>query len=195
VRAHVLPKATVSRYWEPRLASFVVQVLPGELHVTTEDVVITTVLGSCVSACVRDRTRGIGGINHFMLPYALRGDDAASARYGVYALECLVNRVLGSTGRRADLEAKVFGSGQVISAGSDVGRHNIKLVREFLASEGIAIASADVGHKLARRIRYWPRSGRVQVQRIPMAHAREVVATEETAAHSIAGAPGSVELF
>jgi len=185
----------VSRYWEARLDSFVVQVLPGEIHVTSEDVVITTVLGSCVSACLRDRARGIGGINHFMLPYALRGDDAASARYGVYALECLVNRVLGTAGKRGDLEAKVFGGGRVISSGSDIGRHNIQLVREFMATERIPIAASDLGEQLARRIRYWPRTGRVQVQRIPMARAGDVVATEETAAHALAGAPGSVELF
>lgn len=185
----------MSRYWEPRLGSFVHQVLPGELCVTREDVVLTTVLGSCVSACLHDTARGIGGINHFMLPYALRGDDAASARYGVYALECLVNQVLGTAGSRDRLEAKVFGGGRVIDGGSDIGMRNIELVREFLASEGIAIVSEDLGDQVARRIRYWPRTGRAQLQRIPMARARDVVAVEERTALQLSGAAGSVELF
>ena len=185
----------MSRYWEPRLKSYVVQVLPGELHVTREDVVITTILGSCVSACLRDRERGIGGINHFMLPNAVRGDDAASARYGVYALECLVNQVLGSRGARKSLEVKVFGGGRVIEGTGDVGKWNIALVREFLANENLAIAAEDMGDRYARRVRYWPRTGRAQIQRIPMARAGTVVANEERAAATAAAAGGTVELF
>jgi chemotaxis protein CheD len=155
--------------------------------------VISTVLGSCVSACVRDVTRGVGGINHFMLPAVLRGDAGDSARYGVYALECLVNQVLGSAGKRGDLEVKVFGGGRVIDGGGDVGRGNIDLVRRFFADERIAIRSEDLGETFARRVRYWPRSGRAQIQRIPMA--REVVSTEQKAAKEVVAAPGSVELF
>lgn len=185
----------MSRYWEPRLNAFVVQVLPGELHVTEEDIVIATVLGSCVSACLRDVTRGIGGINHFMLPNVLRGDVGDSARYGVYALELLVNQVLAGIGKRKHLEVKVFGGGRVIEGGGDVGRGNIELVRKFFASEGIPITSEDLGEQYARRVRYWPKSGRTQVQRIPMAQAKKVVATERQAARRMTAAPGSVELF
>ncbi|HET7506619.1 MAG TPA: hypothetical protein VFK02_36615 [Kofleriaceae bacterium] len=185
----------MNRYWDPRLRAFVVQVLPGELHVTEEDLVISTVLGSCVSACLRDVTRPVGGINHFMLPYMLRGDDGDSARYGVYALECLVNQVVGRTGRRAHLEAKVFGGGRVIAGGGDIGKSNIDLVRRFFASENIAISSEDLGDTFARRIRYWPRSGRAQVQRIPMTRATDVVASEERAARAMPATTGSVELF
>jgi chemotaxis protein CheD len=174
---------------------FVVQVLPGEIFVTDEDVTITTVLGSCVSACLRDVRRGVGGINHFMLPNVLRGDAGDSARYGVYALECLVNQVIGRVGRRADLEAKVFGGGRVIDGTGDVGKGNIELVRRFFATENIAILSEDLGDTLARRIRYWPKTGRAQVQRIPMSRAADVVRTEQRAARAIVAAPGSVELF
>jgi chemotaxis protein CheD len=185
----------MSRYWEPRLNAFVVQVLPGELHVTDEDIVIATVLGSCVSACLRDVTRGIGGINHFMLPHVMRGDVGDSARYGVYALELLVNQVLGGVGKRAHLEVKVFGGGRVIDGGGDVGKSNIELVRKFFASENIPITSEDLGEQFARRVRYWPRSGRTQIQRIPMASAKKVVATERRAARRMTAAPGSIELF
>lgn len=185
----------MKQYWDPKLAAYVVQVLPGELCVTREDVVISTVLGSCVSACVRDTARGVGGINHFMLPYGLRGDDAASARYGVYALECLVNQVIGTTGSRAKLEAKVFGGGRVIEGGSDIGEQNIELVREFFTSERISVVGEDLGEQYARRIRYWPRTGRAQVQRIPMARARDVVQAEDRTAHAMSSSAGSVELF
>jgi chemotaxis protein CheD len=185
----------MTRYWEPKLHAFVEQVLPGELYVTSEDIVITTVLGSCVSACLRDTARGIGGINHFMLPNALRGDNAGSARYGVYALECLANKVLGSRGTREHLECKVFGGGRVIDGSGDIGRGNIELVREFLAAERIPISIEDVGDSYARRIRYWPRTGRAQVQRIPMGKAKEVVARERRASMQIPLLAGSVELF
>ena len=169
--------------------------LPGELFVTSEDVVITTVLGSCVSACVRDAARGIGGINHFMLPAVLRGDTGDSARYGVYALECLVNQVLGRVGRRSNLEVKVFGGGRVIDAGGDIGRSNIDLVHAFFAAENIPILGEDLGDAVARRVRYWPLTGRAQIQRIPMARAQDVVTTEAQAAVQIAAPAGSVELF
>ena len=185
----------MSRYWEARLNSFIVQVLPGELHVTDEDIVITTVLGSCVSACVRDVRRGVGGINHFKLPNVLRGDEGDSARYGVYALECLVNQVIGGRGRRADLEVKVFGGGRVIDGTGDIGKSIIDLVRKFFAAENIAIDSEDLGDTYARRIRYWPKSGRAQVQRIPMARATEVVRKERKAANTIVPLSGTVELF
>jgi chemotaxis protein CheD len=185
----------MSRYWEAKLNAFVVQVLPGELYVTDEDVVISTVLGSCVSACVRDTRRGIGGINHFMLPNVLRGDQGDSARYGVYALECLVNQVLAGRGRRGDLEVKVFGGGRVIDGGGDIGKSNIDLVRQFFQAEGIEITAEDLGETFARRIRYWPKSGRAQCQRIPMAKAADVVKTEKRAASAVVATAGSVELF
>jgi chemotaxis protein CheD len=185
----------MTRYWEPRLGVFIHQVMPGELFVTEEDIVIATVLGSCVSACVRDVWRGIGGINHFMLPDTLRGDPGDSARYGVYALECLVTRVIGTRGSRRDLEVKVFGGGQVIEVGSDIGRSNIELVRRYFADEQIEISSEDLGQQFARRVRYWPRTGRAQIQRIPMARAAKVVARERIARRTIQPVPGSVELF
>jgi len=185
----------MNRYWEPKINAFVVSVMPGELHVTSEDVVIATVLGSCVSACVRDVWRGTGGINHFMLPDTVRGDEGSSARYGVYALECLVNQVLGSRGKRADLEVKAFGGGRVIDIGGDVGRRNIELVRRFFAEEEIPIISEDLGGQVARRLRYWPKTGRAQMQSIPMNRAADVVASERRARRRLTAALGAIELF
>lgn len=190
---------TATRFWEPKLKVWQVQVLPGELHVSrASDEVISTVLGSCISACVRDVTRSIGGMNHFMLPDAPSGDadQGASARYGMYALECLLNGILRGGGRREDLEIKVFGGGRVLSGTSDIGRANIDFVRRFFADERIPVAAEDVGGTVARRLRYWPMTGRVQVLHIPMIKASRVIEEESAAARRIAPAQtGSVELF
>ncbi len=191
----------MKRFWEPRLAMWQVAVLLGEFHVTHNDEVITTVLGSCISACVRDVDREIGGINHFLLPHAPKtagshADDGDSARYGLYALECLINAVLRGGGRRDSLEVKVFGGGRVIESGSDVGKNNIAFVKKFFAEEGIPVASADVGGTFARRLRYWPKTGRAQVLQIPMSKADKVIASEKAAV--VRKAPlesGGVELF
>jgi chemotaxis protein CheD len=183
----------VKRFWDAKLARWQVCVLPGELYVTRADEVITTVLGSCVSACIRDPQRGVGGLNHFLLPHAPDdADDGATARYGLYALECLVNGVLRGGGRRADLEIKVFGGGRVIRGCGDVGRANVEFVRSFFADEQMSIVSEDVGGAVARRLHYWPVSGRAQIMQLPI----DPVADDERAATTrIAIASGSVELF
>lgn len=183
------------RFWVAALQTWQVQVLPGELHVTRDDEVIATVLGSCVSACVRDVRRGIGGMNHFLLPKAPSGDDNASARYGVYALECLVNAVLRGGGRREDLEVKVFGGGRVIEGAGDIGRGNITFVRSFFSDERIPVLAEDVGGDVARRLRYWPRTGRAMVMHMPMTAAAKHVAREAEAARKLAPSAGAVELF
>jgi chemotaxis protein CheD len=187
----------VKRFWEPRNAIWQVHVLPGELYVTRADEMITTVLGSCVSACVRDRERAVGGINHFLLPRApmVPDDGGATARYGVYALECLVNAVLRGGGSREALEVKVFGGGRVIEGSGDIGRANIDFVRGFFAKERISIVAHDVGGTVARRLRYWPQTGRVQLLQMPMIIASQVVADEQAAAARLAPTAGSVELF
>jgi chemotaxis protein CheD len=186
----------VSRFWDPKISMWVVQVLPGELYTTDQDEVIATVLGSCVSTCVRVARLQIGGINHFMLPHAPRGtaDDEASARYGVSALERLLNGMMSRGARRSELEVKVFGGGRVIEGGSDVGRANIDFVRGFFAAEHLEIVAEDVGDQVARRLRYWPRSGRVQLLRMPMSRAERVLAAEARA-KATTPAAGSVELF
>lgn len=185
----------MTRFWEPRLQAWQVQVLPGDLYVTRAEEVVTTVLGSCVSACVRDTTRGVGGINHFLLPRAPGGDDGASARYGVYALELLLNSVLRGGGKRGALEIKVFGGGRVLEGSGDIGRANIEFVRRFFAEERLVVSAEDVGGPFARRLRYWPRTGRVQLLHMPMTSASRVIAEEATAAAKLAPTTGAVELF
>lgn len=143
----------------------------GDCHVSgAEDVTFSTVLGSCISACVRDRIARVGGMNHFLLAEqsgAAKDRYGASARYGAFAMEQLINKVLSQgTGNKANLEIKVFGGGKINSALDDVGSKNIDFVRQFLADEGYLPASEDLGGSYARRVLFKPYSGRAFVKRL-----------------------------
>ncbi|WP_170848491.1 chemotaxis protein CheD [Devosia sp. YR412] len=143
----------------------------GDCHVSNEtDLTYSTVLGSCISACVRDRVANVGGMNHFLLAEqsgSAKDRYGASARYGAFAMEQLINKVLTKgTGKKANLEIKVFGGGKINSALDDVGRKNIEFVRQFLADEGYALTGEDLGGNYARRVLFKPHSGRVFVKRL-----------------------------
>jgi chemotaxis protein CheD len=130
----------------------------------------STVLGSCVAACIRDTVAEVGGMNHFLLAEPAGGTRdryGASARYGAFAMEQLINKVLTrGTGRKANLEIKIFGGGLISSALIDIGRKNIEFVHEFLSNEGYAVAKEDVGGTFARRVMFKPHSGRAFVRRL-----------------------------
>ena len=143
----------------------------GDCHVSNEsDLTYSTVLGSCVSACVRDRVANVGGMNHFLLAEqsgSAKDRYGASARYGAFAMEQLINKVLTKgTGKKANLEIKVFGGGKINSALDDVGLKNIEFVRQFLADEGYVATSEDMGGNYARRVLFKPHSGRAFVKRL-----------------------------
>lgn len=188
-----------NRYFDRVLGVQAVKVLPGEYFVTTSDMVLVTVLGSCVSACIRDRDKGIGGMNHFMLPDG--GDDAAagSARYGGFAMEVLVNHLLKMGARRASLEAKVFGGGAVMASltQSQVGERNAKFVLEYLKTEGIAIAARDLLDIYPRKLYYFPFSGRVLMKKLVHVSNDTLVRRESEYARRLKFTPiaGDVELF
>lgn len=126
-----------------------------------EDAMITTILGSCVAACLWDPVAGIGGMNHILLPHGVNEDgDAIGSR--VNAMELLINAIIKQGGRKHRLEAKVFGGGKMISRFSDVGLKNGEFVVSFLESEGISCQSRSLGGDQARRIQFWPYSGRAR---------------------------------
>jgi chemotaxis protein CheD len=161
----------------------IAKLLPGDYYVTREDEVLDTVLGSCVSACIRNPRFKIGGMNHFMLPRPSgSGNDTwesiagRATRYGSASMEKLINRVLSVGGTRADLEVKIFGGGRVLSSLSDIGEHNVNFVREFLRQEGLKVVSEDVGNVCPRHIQYFPMTGRVRVRHL---NSRLEVAREE----------------
>lgn len=173
-----------------------VKVLPGEYFVYNEDISIQTVLGSCVAACIYDRGAGLGGMNHFLLP---EGDDS-SARFGVHAMEVLINELLKRGARRGSLEAKVFGGASVIQGMSaiNVGRQNVDFVERFLANERIPIVSKDVLGNNPRRVCLFPKSGKAMVKKLAATAAVEVVTVETSYRSRVAvrgAAGGSVELF
>lgn len=139
-------------------------VLEGQYHVSDDDnLVLTTVLGSCVAACLRDPVARIGGMNHFLLPGdAERSQGPDAERYGVHLMELLVNGLMNRGAQRERLEAKLFGGAKSIFKNSDVGAMNVKFAERFLRNEGIAIIGSSLGGPSGRRIEYWPVTGQAR---------------------------------
>jgi chemotaxis protein CheD len=178
------------------------KILPGEYYFTHKDMMIVTVLGSCVSACIRDRVSGIGGMNHFMLPDGGGGDDSpvsASARYGTYAMEILINDVLKAGARRDNLEAKVFGGGNVLRGFSsiNVGERNSEFVRRYLKAESIRVVAEDLNDVWPRKVYFFPKTGKVLVKKLKQLHNETVADREKAYASKLVTKPvgGEVDLF
>ncbi|HVT34453.1 MAG TPA: chemoreceptor glutamine deamidase CheD [Nevskiaceae bacterium] len=174
------------------------KVLPGECSVTRENIMLVTVLGSCVAACIRDPLAGVGGMNHFMLPESELG-GSNSARYGSYAMEILINQLLKNGARRERMQAKVFGGGNVLRGFTvnQVGTRNADFVRGYLAAEGIAIAAEDLGDVHPRKIFYFPRDGRVMVKKLNAVQSTVDLSSERAYQQRLAAERigGDVELF
>ncbi|HET9819565.1 MAG TPA: chemoreceptor glutamine deamidase CheD [Rhodanobacteraceae bacterium] len=192
------------RFHEPATGRMSVKILPGQYYASVQDEVITTVLGSCVSACVRDPETGVGGMNHFMLPGPTGnggrwGDTVAgrTARYGSDAMEQLINAVLKAGGVRQRLRVKIFGGGCVLARMTDVGKLNIEFVHRYLEAEGLQLAAEDVGGVQPRQIRFYPHTGRTQVRRLGNAADPGLADRERLYLKQLANDPikGEVELF
>lgn len=185
-----------------------VKLLPNEFYMTSEDMVLVTVLGSCVAACIHDKAAGIGGMNHFMLP-----DDGADAshaaadsmRYGAYAMEVLINEMLKRGGKRERFEAKVFGGGAVLAGMTtiNIGDRNSEFVRRYLATEKIRIVAEDLQGIYPRKVAFMPRTGQVMVRKLitqqepGIAEREQALArqTPEQRTERLARARARVELF
>jgi len=194
----------INRYWDKRRNVVAAKILPGEYYVTNHDEMICTVLGSCVSACIRDRRTGVGGMNHFMLPISDDGNWGGSdsvistaTRYGNYAMEHMINDILTHGGTRRNLEVKVFGGGKIMKNMSDVGNKNIQFVRDYLIKEGLLITGEDLGDIYPRKVLYYPASGRVLMKKIKDLHNDTIVKREEAYRHDLEEKPveGVIELF
>ena len=194
----------VNRYWDRQREMYAAKILPGQYYVTVEEELIATVLGSCVSACIRDPAMGIGGMNHFMLPTGehtgkLMDRNSDATRYGNFAMEKLINDILKHGGRRENLEVKVFGGGKVIEhmTESDVGGRNIRFVREFLATEGLRIAAEDLGDIYPRKLVYEPKTGKVFMKKLRSMHNDTVAKREASYKQELEKKPvsGDIELF
>lgn len=193
----------INRYWDKTRDGVAAKILPGEYYVTTNDEFVVTVLGSCVSACIRDRLFGVGGMNHFMLPKSFKEDEiragnvSDAARYGNFAMEHLINDILKNGGRRENLEVKIVGGGKIIANMTNIGMKNIEFVKSFIEAEGLNLLGEDVGDIYPRKVVYHPRSGKVQVKKLRSMHNKTILDREERYMSQIETKPvaGEIELF
>ncbi len=161
----------INWYWDKTRGIYAAKILPGEFYVTLHDELITTVLGSCISACVRDKKLGVGGMNHFMLP-STEADQVMGAanRYGNFAMENLINEILKNGGSRDRLEVKIFGGGKILKNMTDVGKRNIEFALNYVKTENLSVVSEDVGDVFPRKVVYFPATGKALVKRLKSLH-------------------------
>ncbi len=178
------------------------KIMPGEYYVTARNMLLVTVLGSCVCACIRDTVSGIGGMNHFMLPDSGRDQSnplGDSARYGTYAMEILINQLLKTGAKRGNLEAKVFGGGAVLRGFtvSNAGERNAKFLLKFLKAEKIHLAAQDMLDIYPRKVYFFPGTGRVRVKKLKQVHNDTIINRENeySARLRYSDLGGDVELF
>lgn len=165
----------------------------GEHHVTDRpDVMLTTILGSCVAVCLRDPALGLGGMNHFLLPEGAGAGTDAGRRYGAYAMEVLINECLKRGAQRNRLEAKLFGGGRMFDSLRDVGLANADFAERFLRDEGIAVVGGSLRGTGGRRVQYWPSTGRALQRSVTDRHVPEAVVPARPAPPVETGA---LELF
>jgi chemotaxis protein CheD len=171
------------RFFDSTADAWVVKVFPGEFYVTGKsDEVIVTVLGSCVSACIRDPLLGIGGMNHFMLPQSHSGRwgaDAEPTRFGNFAMEKLINELIKAGATRQRMEIKVFGGGNVTDSSQAIGTQNADFVLRYLEAEGLGYVAKDLGGDHPRRIHYYPKTGRV-IRRLLVTSEFATIARDES---------------
>ncbi len=172
------------RYSE-RFKRDMIIIYPGEYHVCAGGI-IATVLGSCISVCIKDLKTGIAGMNHFMLPGDVRSEDmflSSSAKYGMFAMEQLINEMIKLGGSKKDFEAKVFGGGHVLNfrkTDGNVPESNIEFVRAFLNMERIPIAREDVGGYAGRKILFFPDTAKVLLKRLSTSVDSRIIRAEES---------------
>lgn len=186
-------------YYDAHFANVAVKVLPGEFFVYDEDILVMTTLGSCIAACLWDRERRIGGMNHFLLPDGGAG-SGDSGRYGSFAMDLLIGELIKRGANRSNMEAKVFGGGAVVSGMSsiNVGERNTQFVLDYLRTERITVVSKDVLDIYARKVCFFPASGRALVKRLASTNTEALAMQEREAlkrAAPVQGAGGSVDLF
>ncbi|WP_462157032.1 chemoreceptor glutamine deamidase CheD [Pseudoalteromonas sp. GB56] len=191
----------IKRFWDSSRHKVMAKVLPGEFYVTKQDELISTVLGSCISACIYDPVMGIGGMNHFMLPTSLKFDeidpDNTDCRYGNWAMEILLNEIIKNGGSRKNLKVKLFGGGKIIRAMTDVGVGNIRFANAYVKEEGLNLVAHDVGGPWPRKIIFHPESGSVKMKKLQTMHNDTIQKRELKYLHDIETQETStdIELF
>ncbi len=184
-------------FHDPHFRADAVKVLPGEYYVSADDLVVMTVLGSCIAACIWDPRVRVGGMNHFMLP---EGGSDSGGRYGSYAMELLINELMKLGARRETMQAKVFGGGAVMSSFTtmNVGERNTKFVLDYLQTERIAVVSKAVLDIHPRKVVFFPANGKAMVKRLAHSHPENLETQERKGSAAVVvstTAGGSIDLF
>lgn len=189
------------QYFDERFSIDAVKLLPGQYFVTSANKMLVTVLGSCIAACIYDPELNIGGMNHFMLPASTNTTKANenAARYGIYAMEVLINDLIKVGANKKRLKAKVFGGGKVVPTfvQQDVGQINANFIEEYLAAEGISILAHDLRQDYARKIYFFPQDGSVLMKKIRTLKNATIINRESQHRWELSrrAAGGSVDLF
>ncbi len=192
----------ITRIWDSKHRLCAAKILPGEYYVTRTHEIITTVLGSCISACIRDPLSGVGGMNHFMLPGDTKrslgrwgGGECLETRYGIAAMEKLINDILKQGGSKDRLELKLFGGGTVLAMDvNNIGERNIEFARQFVRAEGFSIAAEDVGGPHPRKVNYFPRTGKVMIRRLRSLQTKAILDREKRYESNLASEDQSCEI-
>lgn len=170
-----------TRYYDRQFDTAAMKVLPGEYYATADDLMITTLLGSCVAVCLYDPKARLGGMNHFLLPEGDPNDLlSATGRYGVYAMEMLINHLVKLGGRRDHFRAKIFGGGSVIKGmvHSKVGHNNAEFIKAYLHNEGIPVDAEDLLDIYPRRVNFFPATGRALMKKLRNHYDNELIDNE-----------------
>lgn len=189
---------TMRRYYDEVQECTVIKLFTGGCYVTDQrDEMIVTILGSCISACIRDPIAHVGGMNHFLLPGDGAVEDMQSMRFGSFSMEQLINALMKQGARRERMEIKVFGGGNVVPGLSDVGARNIHFVHTFLKTEQLNIVAEDVGGTYPRRLHYFPDTGKVMLRKLHRTEDLAVAKEEQSYLKKISSKPtgGDVEMF
>jgi len=196
-------EVSTTLYYDRTFDCEAAKISPGEYYFTDKSMVIVTVLGSCVSACIRDSVTGIGGMNHFMLPDGAKSDKdnpvSESMRYGTYAMEVLINQLLRNGARRENLEAKIFGGGNVLRSftTNNVGDRNASFVKKYLKDEGIRVTGEDLLDIYPRKVYFFPKTGKVLVKKLKQLNNYTLVKREEAYSSKLKtnDVGGEIDLF
>lgn len=175
----------IYQYYDTINESFIAKIKPGEIYVSkNKNELISTLLGSCISVCMRDPESQIGGMNHFMLPSqgSIYEDEknlnSPAMTYGNWAMEFLINNILKHGGKRRNLELKLFGGSKIMNTYSDVGEKNIKFIKDYVYSENLKVISEDLGGDCPRNIIYNPLTGKVLLKKLSNIQSDEIARME-----------------
>jgi len=191
----------IRRMQDTRFPYEVAVILPGEYFVSQEPKVVYTVLGSCISVCLRDPFVNVGGMNHFMLaaPTCDGGQDswADSGRYGSFAMEMLINEILKRGGKKNRLEAKVFGGGKIYDGAMDIGAKNAAWALDYLDRESVPLLKVNVGDVCPRKVYFFTDSGKVLLKKLDRVVAKAIAEEEGQYQRKLQHAPvqSDVTLF